>query len=266
MSVLSYIEPLEVVDFDPNDTTADASGFAECSDGQAYVAKLLSAHRHLPVTEAFCEELGAACQLPVTTGAWLRMPDGDQGYGSRWEGGLVRQLAARGGIRHRLEMQSRKRQWQRCTSPGQASAVFAFDLFVFNYDRHHNNWTFHEQNGNLTARTLDFSRAVWTVDPQGFAGLPPVAAMQHLPPTIERTCGTYRTVKRWVGQDLTKATLLLDRLQRIPAQWVQNRLLQMPPGWIAPVDITATVAWWASPARDARLRDIRQGLSNGTLC
>lgn len=266
MSVLSYVEPLSVVDFDPNEATADASGFAECSDGQTYVAKLLSADAMLPVTEAFCELLGAACQLPVTTGAWLRMPDGDEGYGSRWEGGLVRQLSGRNRITHGLEMNSRKRQWQRCTSPGQASALFAFDLFVFNYDRHHNNWTFHEQNGNLTARALDFSRAVWTVDVQGFAGLPAVGAMKLLPPTVERTCATYRVVKRWVGQDLQKATQMLDRLQRIPPQWVQNQLSQMPPGWISAAHIAATVAWWASPARDARIHDIRQGLSNGSLC
>lgn len=94
--ISQQIAPLGVRDIDPGSVTADAGGYAECSDGQSYVLKPASLHPLLPATEAFCETLGIACQLPVTVGAWIRLPDGTECYGSRWEGGLVRPLAPGG--------------------------------------------------------------------------------------------------------------------------------------------------------------------------
>lgn len=264
--ISQQIAPLGVRDIDPGSGTADAGGYAECSDGQTYVLKPASLHPLLPATEAFCETLGIACQLPVTVGAWIQLPDGTECYGSRWEGGLVRPLSAGTLMPLQLQMLQRRRQWQRCSAPGIATAMFAFDLFVFNCDRHHNNWTFHEQNGQLTARAFDFSRAIWTLSSQGFADLPAPPEMQALPPAAERTCATFRDVSRWAGKDFLLAGQVLQLLERIPPAWVQNQLSSLPAGWIDSATLAATVQWWASPDRQARIDSIRQGLSNGTLC
>lgn len=144
--------------------------------------------------------------------------------------------------------------------------MFAFDLFVFNFDRHHNNWTFHEQNGQLTARAFDFSKAVWTVSPQGFVGLPPPGAMKLMDNRVERTCAAFREVSRWAGKDLLMAGQVLQLLSLIPPAWVQNQLSLLPAGWIDVQTQAATVQWWASPDRISRIDAIRQGLTNGTLC
>jgi hypothetical protein len=256
--ISQQIAPLKMTAVDPG-AGRDSAGFGIGTDGQTYVIKSPATHPLLPATEAFCEALAVACQLPATTGAWLDV-NGLSCYGSRFEGGLDQPL--RPGTP--LDIESRKRQWTRCTNPGVATATFAFDLFVFNYDRHHNNWTFQNQNGNITARVFDFSRAWWTCasDP---ARLPAPAAMKGLPTSSERTCRTYKSVRLWAKEDLSAAQNVLDLLTNVPDSWVARQISGLPAGWIDQQTLDATLAWWASPLKNDRIDQIQQGLKNGSL-
>jgi len=256
--ISQQIAPLKVTAVDPG-ATADSAGFGLASDGQTYVIKSPATHPLLPATEAFCEALAVACQLPVTTGAWLDV-NGLSCYGSRFEGGLEKPMNPGAA----LDIESRKRHWKRCTNPGVASATFAFDLFVFNYDRHHDNWTFQNQNGNMTARIFDFSRAWWTCahDP---AKLPAPSAMKLLPKQSERTCHTYKTVRSWAKEDLSAAQNVLDLLHQVSASWVGKQLSGLPTGWVDPKTLQATLAWWSSPHKNNRIQQIEEGLKNASL-
>jgi hypothetical protein len=163
-----------------------------------------------------------------------------------------------------LEIEGRKRQWSRCTNPGVASATFAFDLFVFNFDRHHNNWTFQNQNGNTTARVFDFSKAWWVIA-QDPANLPTPANMKMLSKDIERTCATYKMVRGWAKEDLLAAQNVLNLLTQVTTTWVAKQISGLPPGWVDQITLEATMAWWSSPLKNERINQIEEGLKNGSL-
>lgn len=256
--ISQQIAPLKITAVDPG-TTADSAGYGVANDGQTFVIKSPTTHPLLPAAEAFCEALAVACQLPATTGAWIEA-NGLSCYGSRFEGGLDQPMKTASP----LEIESRKRQWSRCTNPGVASATFAFDLFVFNYDRHHNNWTFQNQNGNTTARVFDFSKAWWVIA-QDPASLPAPASMKMLRKEIERTCVTYKTVRGWAKEDLPAAQNVLDLLRQVPATWVDKQINGLPSGWVDQKTLDATMAWWASPLKNERIKQIEEGLKNGSL-
>lgn len=256
--ISQQVAPYKISAVDPG-STADCAGFGVASDGQSYVIKSPAKHPLLPATEAFCESLAIACQLPTTVGAWLDV-NGASCYGSRFEGGLSRPLT-RG---NPLLMAARKRDWQRCSLPGIASATFAFDLFVFNWDRHHNNWTFQDQNNTRTARIFDFSRA-WWVNAADPSQLPAPDRMQYLDPSFERTCATFRSVCQWTPLDLQAAQKVLDLLASVPPSWVDNQMRTLPTGWLDKTTEDATLQWWSGPQRGQRIQLIEQGLKNGNL-
>ena len=255
--ISQQIAALKVTAVDPG-TTADSAGYGIANDGQTYVIKSPATNPLLPATEAFCEALAVACQLPATTGAWIEV-NGLSCYGSRFEGGLDRPMKA-----GTLEIESRKRQWSRCTNPGIASAAFAFDLFVFNFDRHHNNWTFQDQNGNITARMFDFSKAWWVVEPD-VVDLPAPDTMKAIDRSLERTCITYKSVRAWVKEDLLAAQNVLDLLRQVPFSWIEKQITGLPAGWATPQTLNSTLAWWDSPLKNARIKQIEEGLQNGLL-
>lgn len=256
--ISQQVDAYKIRAVDPGKTT-DCGGFGVAPDGQTYVIKSPKKHPLLPATEAFCESLAIACQLPTTVGAWVEV-GGDSCYGSRFEGGLSQALTSGS----RQEVETRKRAWSRCTTPGIATAAFAFDLFVFNYDRHANNWAFQVQNGNITARIFDFSKAWWVLasDP---AALPSPEAMKQLPQAYERTCMTFRSVSKWVGVDHAAAQNVIDSLHTISPTWVERQIKNLPTGWIDDQTLNRTLQWWSGPQRSHRLSLITQGLKNGTL-
>lgn len=256
--ISQQVAPLTIKSVDPG-VTRDSAGFGVATDGQSYVIKSPSKHALLPGTEAFCETIAVACGLPATTGAWVDV-NGESCYGSRFEGGLNRPMK-RGTY---LEIAARKRDWKRCTNPGVATATFALDLFLFNFDRHHNNWAFQDQNGNRTARIFDFSRAWWVLASNP-ADLPSPASMKVLDPNIERTCAAYRDVRKWAGEDLMAGAQVLDYLRKISPNWVESQIKMLPQGWVDQKTLDETMHWWAGPLRLERIDHIDKGLKNGSL-
>lgn len=256
--ISQQVAPIMVRAVDPA-TSKDSGGFGIGTDGQTYVIKSPDKHRLLPATEAICEALAVACQLPATTGAWIEV-GGVSCYGSRFEGGLSRPIV-RG---TQLEINARRRDWQRCTNQGMATAAFAFDLFVFNYDRHHNNWAFQDQNGNLTARIFDFSRAWWVLA-QDPGKLPGPRQMRSLPRESERTCHTYATVSGWSGHHAQAGFNVLNLLRQIGPNWLDAQMKLLPAGWLDTQTADLALQWWSGALRTARIDEIEQGLKDGTL-
>jgi hypothetical protein len=253
------IVPLKATSIDPLiGNGRDTAGVAVANDGQSYVIKSNTKHRYLAATEAFCEVLGQACQLPNTVGAWVDVA-GDSCYGSRFEGGLDKSKRT-----DKLQIEAKKRRWLQCTNRGVATAAFVFDLFVFNYDRHHNNVAFQDQNGNVTARFFDFSRAWWVVCDGKIEDLPSPSLMKSIGP-MERTCATFKSVRRWVGVDLQSGQNVLDLLKIIDTRWVSAKLDLMPTGWLDKSAYDSTLAWWDGPLKTARIAEIEQGLRSATL-
>jgi hypothetical protein len=253
--------PLAITSVDPP-STADSVGFGfSPNDGQTYVIKSPEIHRLLPATEAFCEWLGAACQLPVTNGAWVDL-NGTSCYGSRWEGGLQKDYINENG---EVSFTTLKKMWQESTKPSIATAIFAFDLFVNNFDRHFGNYAIQRQNNNFTIRIYDFSRS-WWVCADNLSNLPLPSEMKKMPSPDQRTCDTYKMIQKWIGgNDLSAARNVLNLLLQISTELVDRYINTMPTGWLDQQVIDSTLSWWDSSARKARIEDIEQGLKNGTL-
>lgn len=261
----NQIAPIPVEITAPGDT-ADSEGYCRSKkNGETYVIKSARMHPLLPASEVFCAALAEACQIPYAGGAWITLPDGREAFGSRWEGGADKAFSASNVplIGHRLTRAAIKRSWLRVTSPEVASGIYAFDLFIFNFDRHFNNLLHQEQNGVRVIRAIDHSKAWWTVT-DNLSTLPPAKAMIGWPG--ELTVSVFRDIAAWTRFDLKQALDALTLIERTPVTWVHNLCVQgIAPGWLPQGNIDNLLDWWASPARALRIREIEQGLRDGTL-
>jgi hypothetical protein len=261
----NQIAPILVELTAPGDT-ADSDGYCRSrKNGETYVIKSARMHPLLPASEVFCAALAEACQLPYAGGAWITLPDGRDAFGSRWEGGAMKPFANSPVpvIGNRLTRAAIKRQWQRITSPDVASGIYAFDLFLFNYDRHFNNLLHQDQNGVRVVRVIDHSRAWWTVAHDLFT-LPAPTQMHGWPG--ERTISAFRDIVQWTQFSAQQAMDTLDLIERTPLQWVNNVCVSgIPPGWLPDPVKDNLLQWWSSTDRNQRIDAIRQGLNNGQL-
>jgi hypothetical protein len=258
----SQIAPLIVTDFDPP-LTRDSAGFATANDGRTYVLKTQSVHPLLPANEAFCEALAVACQLPVATGAWLQMPDGTECYGSRREWG-IEQPFSQAIKQPQLAYAAIERRWKNIAKPQVASGIFALDLFLFNYDRHFDNYLYQDQGGNMTILAIDYSKSFLVVSALP-DNLPQPVEMKLIPAQDERTYLAFNKIRRWVGFDLPHAQSTLNLLRRVPATWVETICKSMPQSWLPNDAQGAIVKWWGSTNWLSRIETIENGLKDGSL-
>jgi hypothetical protein len=136
------------------------------------------------------------------------------------------------------------------------SAIYAFDLFVHNVDRHTGNYLFvGSRNANVTVRAFDFSRA-WTQ-----RGWP----LPSLPLAPCNTLVHYRNTMKVHPFDMTAASALLDKIKAVPVSWVQTVHNEIPPPWLDKATRNAIVKWWSTGGdMVSRVDEIREGLKNGT--
>jgi hypothetical protein len=134
------------------------------------------------------------------------------------------------------------------------SKIYALDLFLFNDDRHLDNYLSVNDNGVQRLYTFDFSRALFWHWP--WNGFP--QAQCHT-----RRWGT--TLRQLHGFDPVAANSVLDGLAALGPNAVESVMNGMPTDWLpAPLQADFMQVWTAS-TRQARIADIRKGLSDGSL-
>lgn len=240
--------PLRVIQLDPGTLrTADCDHIGKADDGMDYAIKTGARNRETPGAEFSCYELARLCGLAVPQHNILQMPDGTEAFGSRWEGGvtqdngIIQQVLT--GVISSSVLSER------------LSAIFTFDLFVHNPDRHLNNYLFSKARHDYAVIAFDFSRA-WTA-----AGWP-------LPsPPLMRSCNTMRTygrIAKFQPFGITAAQEALSRLRKIPVRAVQDVYSRMPNHWLDKKRRNEIIKWWGSAQRTARLDETLKGLKDGT--
>jgi len=224
-----------------------------CDDGSDYAIKeneidpstsnvIYTAHN-----EYFCYRLSQMVGISCPNYHFVTLQTGEIAFGSRWESG-----------------NQPDRWWMRLYNNSipknevlpTLARIYAFDLFVFNTDRHANNYLIRQQHFGHAAIAFDYSRA-WTY--HGF----PVPQLP-MPPT-SNTVMLQRQLSRLLGAYVDEAatTEILDRIESVSIGFIEDILNSQPPDWLTKSVCQDILAWWASPDKNARISSIRAGIKSG---
>lgn len=221
--------PLRMIRVDPvNLGSADCHLIGRADTGHDYAIKVsLPENPHLPVSGWIGHHLAQACGIPVPDWEQVELPDGRLGFGSRWEGGTLPDQMAMTEWLLGLEPVPPE-------LPGLLSAVFAFDLFVHNDDRHLGN--FLVRTGRNAARVVlagDYSRALLYHPWPPPVGFPPCNTLAER----GRTSAAF-------GYDVARSEQVLNRLSQIDGARWSTILNAMPDVWGGAALRTLLTDWW----------------------
>lgn len=252
---------LEFHDYTPSNLgTAHLSGFAIASDGFEYAVKATSTVSPIPVqnssqvpaAEWFCTNLAEKCGIATPVCKVLKcISDGDYVFGSRIE------LAAwKSGLNNA--------QWLDILTTAntvlkrQLWAIYAFDQFIHNIDRHLNNYLYMQNSrGDVIVKTFDFSLSSFVI------GWPRSSGTSL--PTDSSTCINWSIAKRLIGEtdELKQAALsVLDKIEKIGTDTVSVILGSMPEHWMPQHHKDYLLKWWDSMERIERINAIRLEISS----
>lgn len=251
-----YLFELEFSDYTPSGLgTAHLSGFALASDEMEYAVKGAGGNTPFPVqnptqvpaAEWFCTNLAERCGIATPVCKILKcVSNNEYVFGSRiehaaWKSGLS------------------DSQWIQLLSSASDSlkkqlwAIYAFDQFVHNVDRHLNNYLYmHNSRGQVIVKTFDFSLSSFVL------GWPRSTSITL--PSDSTTRINWRIVKMLIGDtdELRKVSLnVLDKLEMIGVNAVSDILNTMPGEWLPPMQKDFILRWWDNLEKIERLNAIR---------
>ena len=245
----SSLFPVKAVSLDPSNLgTADCEFIGKGDDGIEYAIKTVLRNPAAPAAEWICYWVASVCGIATPVCNIITMPDGTKAFGSRWEGGvtsdqqIIHQIIS-GGISTPL-------------LAGRLSAIYALDLFVWNLDRHANNYLFQKAHRDYRVLAFDFSRC-WTVNPWPL----PLGPL----PFNCNTAMTYSAIRVTQPFDLAIALDTLHKIDSIPANKFTTMISEIPLLWLSKEQKAKIVKWWTSGERKSRVDYISKGLGNGTL-
>jgi len=241
--------PLNVVQLDPSNLgSADCDYIGLADDGMEYAIKTTFKNPTAPAAEWFCHGLAALCHVAIPQYEKLTMPDKSLAFGSQWDGAAVNDPKTKQDVINGTAPTGHL--------PKQLSVILAFDLFVYNTDRHIGNYLFVRTKSGYAVRAFDFSRA-WTSN-----GWPPPNLI--LSPT-SNTINTYNGLKTKHPFELPVAKELFDKLRKVPNSSIKSILDEIPAPWMVDLLKSQLEIWWDSADRMARINEIEKELENGNI-
>lgn len=137
----------------------------------------------------------------------------------------------------------------------QVWAIYAFDQFVYNIDRHIGNYLYTKnRNGDITVQAFDFSLAAMVMGWPNKVG-------NSLIPLGYNTTNNWNSIKTMTYSDSTcreSAVKIIDNMSKINVDDINRIFLEMPGSWINPLHREALTTWWAGPGKMERLSSVRQ--------
>lgn len=218
-------------------------------DGETSDLKGLPNPRQIPASEWLCTRLGEMCGLPTPICRVIYDKATDQHFfGSRYD------LAASSKPQDEINFASalmspssilRKQVW----------AIYAFDQFVYNIDRHLGNYLYTKnRNGDITVQAFDFSLAAMVMGWPNKVG-------SSLMPLGYNTTNNWNSIKAMTYTDSTcrdSAVKIIDNMSKINVDDIERIFLEMPGSWINPLHREALTTWWAGSGKNERLSSVRQ--------
>lgn len=239
-----------LIEYPKSKNTADYSGEAEADDGHKYFLKGDKLGHYIRASEWIGTRLAETVGIAAPSCAVIQRMNGELAFGSRKIMGLVNDVETMNFLMAPTLSNSEGRP---VGLSGILSAIYAYDLFIFNDDRHLGNYLSVDDNGTRRFYAFDFSRAVFWKWP--WDGVPPSGNNTRVYGSI-----LFRTH----GFDTIFAHSVLDRLGALTGQDMQKILDGMPSSWLAPDRRGEFIGWWDGPGKIARVDDIKKGVKNGT--
>ncbi|WP_148250545.1 HipA family kinase [Raoultella terrigena] len=238
----------------PNGTTGHLRSFAIANDGMEYAVKSIQdaqasnlsvqSPEMVPATEWLCSKLAEACGLPSPPCRVLLEPESNQHvFGSRID------LAA---YRGALEIP----QWRKLLENSdfhmrkQLWSIYAFDQFIYNVDRHINNYLYVTNRQNAVAiQAFDFSMSGMVMGWPNRTGT-------LLLPDDSKTALVWSIIKTVIGSDPAyqqSAEIILVKLSAMDISVIQGILGGMPELWLPTLRREALLSWWDSQEKQNRI-------------
>ena len=212
--------------------TADLKMTGHGDDGWKYAIKSMNDHPLLPATEWFCYRLGDRIKLPIPNFRVVKLLDGTLAFGSKWESGANQFSRLSGDDQQRV-----------LTYSTRLSAIFGYDLFLPNVDRHADNILFHALGPRIVAMAFDFSRA-W------------LAAGIDITGDLPDDCNTLRLLNALHHAGLfcqAEAKSALAAIAALPDNFIDSVWSGSPDEWLPQKDKSELSSWWKSPQRQSRI-------------
>ncbi|MBT0318712.1 hypothetical protein KWH83_16560 [Morganella morganii] len=252
---------LEFTDYTPSSLgTVHLSGFAIASDEMEYAVKSVNSGITIPVvnpsqvpaSEWFCTSLAELCGIATPVCKILKcLSSGEYVFGSRielsaWKTGLndVEWI----GILTNASDGLKRQMW----------AIYAFDQFIHNIDRHFNNYLYMQNTlGNTIVKTFDFSLSSFVIGwPRGTGTTLPTDSTTYI---------NWEFAKRILGDSSefkASALNILDKIEKIGSSKISDILDSMPEQWMPSHHKEYLLRWWESEERKKRLDAIRQEINS----
>jgi hypothetical protein len=228
--------------------SADAALVGMGDDGFDYVIKTVEKTPNVPASEWLCHRLSELCNIVVPQYAILNIPKMKPAFGSRYDSAFETNTL--------LILDILSGQEKANILAERLSAIYAFDLFVHNDDRHFGNYMFTKAMNGYSVKAFDFSRA-WLHHGWPLPDLP-----------LHPSCNTvdcFRDLIKHHQFNLKAADVVLDRLSELNVGSIQNIHTEMPTEWLPKPSRNKIIKWWPSKDRLERIEFIRGGLKDGTL-
>lgn len=238
----------------PNGSTGHLRSFAIANDGLEYAIKSLEdgqasslnvySPELVPAAEWFCSKLAEACGLPSPPCRILLEPVSNQYvFGSRIDLAAYRGALEIPRWRNLLvnsNVQMRKQLW----------SIYAFDQFIYNVDRHINNYLYvTNRQQSVAIQAFDFSMS-------GLAMGWPNRTGVLLLPDDSKTTLVWSIIKTVIGSDSEyhkSAENLLSKLSSMDISIIQGILNAMPDTWLPVLRRDALLTWWDSEEKQDRI-------------
>lgn len=228
--------------------SADAALIGMGDDGFDYVIKTVEKTPNVPASEWFCHRLSDLCSIVVPQFSILSIHGMKPAFGSRYDSAFEKNSQV---ILDILSGQAKAN-----ILAERLSAIYAFDLFVHNDDRHFRNYMFTRAMNGYSVKAFDFSRA-WLYHDWPLPNLP-----------LQPNCNTvicFRDLIKHHQFDLKAAEVVLDRLSSVNVGLIQEIHNDMPIEWLSKPNRNKIIKWWSSKDRINRIEFVRGGLKDGTL-
>lgn len=251
MSQLQLFHRRAVIEFPPVDPSADSLGSVEADDGFRYYAKGDAHGRPVRASEWISTHIAEAVGVTSPGAVTMQMLSGEVVFGSR----RIPSVASRLETQAFLTTPSVGNVGQNLPSLGSLlSKIYALDLFLFNDDRHLDNYLSVNDSGVRRLYTFDFSRALfWHWPWNGFPA----------PMCNTRQCGAM--LRKLHGFDPVAANSVLDALAGLGPSSVEGIINQMPVDWLPTALRAEFMNVWTAGVRRSRIDGVRKGLSDGSL-
>jgi hypothetical protein len=253
--------PAKVIRVDPvNLGSIHARTVCVCDDSVSYVIKDDTHHPSMPHAEWFCTHLASLVGIPSIPCRVLEMPADAAGvrmqvFGSVWQSGELPKMPSPwfDQVQHGVVPIA--------SIAAVCSWIYAFDHFIYNFDRHPFNFFARKSHAGFSLFSVDYSNS-WTC-----CGFP-------LPPLpFDLTDGRHRTVlwqreftSKWgPWLDSSEVLSLISKIKAVTKDQVKYIIQTQGRDWLSGPDVKAILRWWRSKAFESRLNEISAGIINGTV-